>query len=200
MSDPHLPILQKLVKVAPPIITANARPGAHCVMASAVGQIVLESFGITAEPFSVEATVCNQAWYDWGGEGFKGGVEEQRRRGAHILTNTPNWQGDSIQSKVTVHAPWDGHLVLVVGHTLVDLDIGSFARPAHHIYTPAGMLGPLSPNRTVEGTWTYGGHRTYVVYRPMVSSFADEYLTAPDWVKRERLTEVAWDIEQTMRR
>ena len=186
-------VLERLVKIAPPLIDSISQ-GPHCVMATSVGQMVLERLGIAALPYPVEVAICNRAWMQWKADGHQGGIVEQERRGAYILTNTPNWKGASFQT-VKSAKPWDGHLVLRVPDGdrawLVDLDLGSFNRPNRDISLPGGLVAPLAANGTVYGTFTHGAVETTVEYGPLVAPYRDDYLTARDWQRRGRfLTEV----------
>jgi hypothetical protein len=185
---PTYDLLTRLVKIAPPLINTIAS-GPHCILATSVGQMVLDQIGIAADPYPVEVAVCNRAWMQWGRDGYHGGQEEQERRGAYILTNTPNWKGASFQT-VKSAKPWDGHLVLRVSdgphRWLVDLDLGSFNRPNRDIELPGGLVAPLTPDGIVQGTFTHGRIETSVQYGPLVAPYRDDYLKAKDWTRRAR--------------
>lgn len=183
-------ILDHLVTVGPSLITSFCKPGPHCVLATAVGQMVLARFGIEAEAYPVAVAVCNRAWIRWKADGHPGGKEEQQRRGAWLVSNNPDWKGETVQL-VKSDAPWDGHLVLRVRDGvqtwLVDLDLGSFNRPQHAIMLPGGLVAPLSSDGVVSGTFTDGRVETAVEYGPLVAPYRDDYLTAKDWTRRARL-------------
>lgn len=197
-------LLGRVAQVAPPIIAAASKPGPHCVLASAVGQMVLDTYGIPADPWSVEIMVFNEAWKQWGDEAdFAGGVEEQGRRGAYMLSNSPEWQGASMPMQgPQPDKAWDGHLVLRVVNPsnpldhpwLLDLDAGSFRRPAQQIDLPGGLVVPIHEEIVLGSVARVDGPRTHVGYRPMVSPFADDYRTAGDWVQRERYAWLVHDI------
>ena len=183
-------VLERLVQVGPDFITTFTKPGPHCVMATTIGQMVLARKGIVAHPYPVEVVICNQAWVDWSEDKYRGGAEEQIRRGAYILSNTPHFNGRTFRSVVSDN-PWDGHLVLRVPDGekawLLDLDMGSFNRPQHGICLPGGVLAPLTDG-CVHGTFT--DHRncpTSVEYGPLDAPYKDDYQTARDWVERDRL-------------
>jgi hypothetical protein len=185
---PTQELLQRLVRVGPRLINSRAKPGPHCVLATSVGQMTLARVGIQAEPYPVQLTVCNRAWKDWVAAGAPGGREEQLRRGAYVITNAPDWQGASFMT-IRSAKPWDGHLVLRVPDGerswLVDLDVGSFRRPRQQIHVPLGLVAPLS-NGSVTGTCTMNGVETTVEYAPLDAPYRDDYLTARDWVERDR--------------
>jgi hypothetical protein len=194
-------VLNRLVAVGPTIINKYVRPGPHCVLATSLGQMTLARFGIHAEPFVAEVTVFNQAWADWGEAGHDGGREEQLRRGAYILSNAPDWAGQSFKTSET-HKPWDGHLALKVPdgrehRWLLDLDLGSFNRPQHNILLPGGLLAPLSVGDCLSGVLENSEThtRTSLVYKPLVAPYANDYLTARDWVERDRFTDHVDELE-----
>lgn len=195
-------LIKQLAQVAPAIISRNAKPGAHCVIATAIGQMVLADAHVLSEAMAVQVVVCNHEWMVWGQDGWQGGVREQLRRGAYMMTNAPSWSGGSMPPPTTVSSPWDGHLVLRVpgvvheaGHSvLVDLDFGSFNRPKHRIHVPSGLVMPLMGEAGVEGTLMEGGYQTHFAYSPLVAAYADDYLRAKDWVDRARYVEIVAEI------
>lgn len=196
-----LEVIQRLAFIAPPRINEITKPGPHCILSTAIGILVLKQFDIQAVPFPVEVTVCNQAWMDWANEGFpNSGPEEQERRGAHIITNRPDWQGGNLPSLNPVTGRgWDGHLVLRVDKTLIDLDLGNFCRPTKGIVLPPSIVAPLSERLTVSGGYGDGQVMTHVHYQPLVAPYADEYLTSKDWTLHDRYEDVVFDIEMRIR-
>lgn len=175
-------VLTALAQYAPSEIRAISKPGPACILATRVGVSVLENFRIVAEPFPVEFNVFNDAWREWGDANFVGGSEEQLRRGAHLLTNMPNWPGGTLpQLNPARGRPWDGHLVLRVDRWLVDLDLAQCSRPTKQIFLPPAVVAPLGANDVVEGDVTIKGVTSFVVYRPLVAPYADDYKTAGDW-------------------
>ena len=187
-------ILNRLVEIAPGAINTFTKPGQpHCVMATTIGQMVLNHFGVESFPYPVEVRITNKAWADWATAGYGGGRAEQERRGAYLLSNTPNFNGASFKT-VEVAKPWDGHLVLRVPGGkgkpawIVDLDMGSFNRPQHGIMLPDGLLAELSSDGRLAGTLVASDAiQTTVEYRPLVASYRDDYQTSKDWVERDRL-------------
>lgn len=199
-----LEIVQRLAYIAPAKINEIAKPGPHCVLATAVGVKVLRMFDINAVPFPVEVTVCNQQWMDWAKADFApdGSPEEQLRRGAHIITNKPDWNGQTLPS---LNPPsgrgWDGHLVVRVVdlNLLVDLDLGSFRRPTKGIIVPDSVVAPLTPQLTVVGGYGDGTTMTHVSYKPLVAPYADDYQTSRDWSEDHRYEDVVFDLEMRIR-
>jgi hypothetical protein len=202
-----LRVCQVLADVAPPKIAAITRPGPHCVMSTSIGLLALSAFDVPADPWSVELTLCNQAWFEWGADKFQPpGIEEQERRGAYILSNTPNWNGVTRKSSNTFK-PWDGHLVIRahvgVEDYLVDLDLGAMNRPTKGIVVPAALVTAVqrkADGDQVSGTITGdGGQPTHLLYRTMVSAVADDYKQARDWRQRARFCDVVDEIVSDMK-
>lgn len=193
-------ILNRLVTVGPEVINRFTKPGPHCVLASAVGQMALARFGVEAEAYPVAVIVCNQAWVDWRDSDYQGGVAEQQRRGAYLLSNTPDFKGQQF-STIKIAKPWDGHLVLRVrkANVLIDLDLGSFNRPQHNIVLPGGIVAPLSDEGFVSGTFTDNGITTTIGYAPLVAPYANDYLTSRDWAERDRFAEHVAELVRAMR-
>lgn len=205
MSSLQLKWAQRVAYVAPAKITAICMPGPHCVLASAVGQMVLERFGIASTPYVAELNVCNQAWVDWAKDDYEGGRAAQTARGAYLITNRPDWQGESRPAPVAVRKPWDGHLALRLeldGQPwLLDLDSGSFARPDYKIAVTPSILAPLRPGpkgESAEGTFETDAV-TYIAYQPLVSPIAQDFLASKDWTERSRYRDLADEIEGAVR-
>lgn len=191
-------ILRRLVEMAPPQIDAECAPGPHCVLSTTIGQMVLADFGIEATPYPVQLDICNAAWIAWAQEEYVGGQTEQLARGAHLLTNRPDWKGATLPSlNPVVKAPWDGHLVLRVGDDLVDLNLGAFNRPTKAIAVPDAAILPC-PDGTASAEWP--NPQTLCYYRPLVAPYADEYQTARDWVERGRFADLVARISRRVRR
>jgi hypothetical protein len=183
-------ILKRLAAFAPEIIGQTAKPGPHCVLSSAVGQMVLARLGVEAEPFAAEVNICNAAWIAWAQDDYAGGPEAREARGAYLISNSPNWDGPSLPSlNPPTSAAWDGHLALRVGKVLVDLDFGAFSRPTKGLRLPPVMVAPLREDGTVRGVCQMGQSRAYVQYAPLVAPYADDYLTAKDWTLRDRYSD-----------
>src|SRR5262245_34676354 len=89
-------LLDRIAEVAPPIIATTTKPGPHCVLSTAVGQMVLAVNGIQSTPFPVEVRIYNDAWRRWKDADYVGGIEEQQRRGAYLISNDPHWAGGTI--------------------------------------------------------------------------------------------------------
>jgi hypothetical protein len=181
-------VLDALAQYAPEEIRRICAPGPSCILATKVGVLALAEFRVVAQPFPVVFSAFNQAWRDWADADFVGGAEEQLRRGAHLLTNTPDWKGGALPSlNPAARAPWDGHLVLRVSNGaleyLVDLDLSQCARPTKGIHLPPAVVAPISAANTVEGVCTLKGTTSYLAYQPLVAPYADEYRTAKDWVR-----------------
>lgn len=145
-------VIERLVALAPDVCvrTAAARGGVlldnRCILMTAIGLDVLKDFRILAEPLSVRAMLANKAWLNWMQEpSFSDrSVLERDRRGAWMLdVATPealcaagihadDWQVES----GTNH--WHGHLVIYLPDraTVIDLNLGQFARPAKAIFVP----------------------------------------------------------------
>lgn len=192
-------ILRRLSEVAPVLIAKIAKPGPHCVLSCAVGQMVLQRFGLEATPFPAEVSVANQEWIDWSTDDFNGGAEEQMRLGAYLLTNRPQWDGGTLPSlNPTTSKPWDGHLALRLADTLIDLDLASFARPTKGIVLPAVMVAPIVDDRVV-GSYHHGDRATMVQYAPLVAPYADDYQSSRDWVARDRYADVVAGIVKRMK-
>jgi hypothetical protein len=198
--------LHQMADLVPSLINRFTVPGPHCVLATTVGQMLLARFGIRAEPYSVSVMICNEAWVQWDAAKRPGGVDEQMRRGAYLLSNQPHFEGTSFNTgQVPPDKAWDGHLVLKVVDGaktwLVDLDLGSFNRPAHHIHLPGGIVAPLSKAGAVTGVYEdEAGYKTTVAYWPMTASYAHDYMTAKDWVDRDRFTRHVAAMERVLRR
>lgn len=195
-------IVQRLAEFGPPAIATRARPGPRCVLASSIGQMVLAEFGLDADPYVAEVTICNTAWVEWSKADYAGGADEQVRRGAHIITNRPNWNGGTVPSlNPPTKAAWDGHLALRLDDTLIDLDLGSFNRPTKGIVLPMSMVAALV-NDQVCGEYNTGTGRgtvTHVLYRPLVASYAQKYLTSRDWTERERYDDMVEALVKRIR-
>lgn len=193
-------LLNRLAERGPSVINKHTKPGPHCVLSTTVGQMALARFGVQAEPYPVAVIVCNQAWVDWRDSDYQGGVAEQQRRGAYLLSNTPDFKGQSF-SYVKIDKPWDGHLVLRVPkvQALIDLDLGAFNRPQHNIVLPPAIVAPLTPEGFVSGTFTDKGITTTIGYGPLVAPYANDYLTARDWVERDRFAEHVDELVRAIR-
>lgn len=177
-------IISQVADVLPPIVDAICRPGPHCVLSSALGQMVLARFSITAKPWPCTLRVANHACATWEAEGRPGGAEEACRRGAYLITNSPN---DPMGDRRPVFAPWDGHLVLRVGHRLIDLNVGAFTRPDHDIQLPQAMTLQVM-REEAKTTWhPPTGGPVQLHYRPLEGPIRNAYRTAKDWTQRERL-------------
>jgi hypothetical protein len=199
----RLRILEALVDVAPPLIDRITKPGPHCVLSTRVGQLALAVFGVAAKPFPVELSIFNDAWRQWGDEGYVGGADEQVRRGAYLLTNTPNWQGGELPSlnPASGPRPWDGHLVLRVENWLIDLDLGQMARPTKGMHLPSAIVAPLDAD-AVDGSFTEQttGTTTHVAYKPLVAPYAEDYRRSKDWTRDTvEYTDVVIEIARQMR-
>lgn len=186
-------LLQRLAEVAPPIIDRICKPGPHCVLSSAVGQMVLDAQGIVALPYVAELTIANAAFNRWAREDYPGGAAEQIRRGAYWITNRPTDRDRSFTT-VQVSKPWDGHLALRVGDYLLDLNLGAFNRPQHQIALPEAAVFPLDANQSVAGRFTDGATTTTVMYRPLDAPYKNDYQTAKDWTRRGRYYDVVQAI------
>lgn len=192
-------ILRRLGGISPGAIAKITKPGPHCVLSCAIGQMVLQRFGLEAVPFPAEVSVANQEWIDWSADDFAGGSEEQLRLGAYLLTNRPQWDGGTLPSlNPTTSKPWDGHLALRLGDTLIDLDMASFIRPTKGILLPAVMVAPLVDDRVV-GTYHHGDRATMVQYAPLVAAYAEDYQQSKDWVVRDRYQDVVALIVKLMK-
>lgn len=180
-------ILKRLAEFAPPIIAETTKPGPHCVLSSAVGQMVLHRLGLECEPYVAEVGICNKAWIEWAKFDFAGGKEAQLERGAYLITNRPNFTGETLPSlNPPTSAAWDGHLALRSGEWLIDLDLGAFTRPTKNIWLPPSMVAPLNAEGGVEGEYHADQHVAHVRYAPLVAPYADDYLTSKDWTLRDR--------------
>jgi hypothetical protein len=180
-------ILKRLAKFAPPIINETCKPGPHCILSSAVGQMVLERLGVLCVPYSAEIFMCNKAWIEWSKFDFEGGKEAQLERGAYMISNRPHFTGEQAPSLNPVTGPaWDGHLALRSGEWLIDLDLGNFSRPTKNIWLPPSFVAPLDENNTIEGEYHVDQHMVFVRYAPMVAPFADDYVNSKDWTLRDR--------------
>jgi hypothetical protein len=182
-------ILKRLATYVPIVLSGTTKPGPHCVLSSAIGQMVLARFGIQADPFVAEVMICNEAWVHWAEDDFVGGRDAQEARGAYMITNRPG-PDVSLPSLNPVTGPaWDGHLALRVDDRLVDLDLGNFARPTKNIYLPPAFVAPFRADNQVIGECHMHGHVTVVHYKPLVAPYADDYLTSKDWTMRDRYAE-----------
>lgn len=192
---PTSTVLQRLAKYAPYGIAAITKPGPCCVLATQVGLMTLERFGIQARPYVAEVEITNLAWQQWIEDGAQGGIEEQQRRGAYILNNSASWQGASFYGP---HGKrdWDGHLVIQTERTLIDLDLGKFSRPDKQIILPPSMIAPLRDDDTMSGTCTFGGHATHVSYRRLTAAYSENYMFSKDWIGRKRYTELVTALER----
>lgn len=193
-------MLRRLAEFAPPVIAPMTKPGPHCVLSTAIGQMVLERLGVPSEPYVAEVSICNSAWVKWAEDDFVGGKEEQLSRGAHLITNRPNFTGESLPSLNPVTtAPWNGHLVLRAGAFLIDLDMAAFVRPTRNICLPAAMVASIDDDNTVSGEYHINGHVTLVRYAPLVASYAEDYLTSKDWTLRDRYEDRVAEIVKLIR-
>jgi hypothetical protein len=175
-------ILRALTQVAPPVIRAHSTGGPCCILATRVGQQALAVFGIAATPFPVVLSICNDAWIRWGEDGYPGGTAEQLRRGAHLITNTPDWHGQSMPSQNPARSrPWDGHLVLRVDTMLIDLDLGAMSRPQNRIVLPATIIAPLTDDERVSASYGNATQAAHLLYYPLRTPDAYDYALAGDW-------------------
>lgn len=194
-------ILKRLAEFGPPIINETCKPGPHCILSSAVGQMALERLGVRSEPYAAEVLICNKAWVEWSKFEFAGGKEAQLERGAYMISNRPNFTGETLPSLNPTTGPaWDGHLALRSGEWLIDLDLGNFSRPTKNIWLPPSMVAPLSADNTVEGEYHIDQHQVYVRYSPLVAPYADDYLTSKDWLLRDRYEDRVVAIVNKIRR
>lgn len=176
-------LLARLAAVAPAIIAANAKPGARCVFATRIGVDVLAAFGKSATPIPVLVDVANRAYFAWATAGGPGGPDEFRRRGCWVLSNdyppadVPIAGQPSEAVPIPVASQWRGHLVFVVGGTLVDLDAQQFARPRHGMTPPPAIVAPWDGGVAgIEFPWGGVRYRPWPADRPLT-----DYRTAGDW-------------------
>lgn len=180
-------ILKRLAEFGPPLIAKTTKPGPYCVLSCAVGQLALAKFGLVAEPYVAEVTICNAAWVAWTKEDRAGGMDAALERGAYLMSNRPNFTGGTLPSMIPpTSAAWDGHLALRCGRFLIDLALGAFTRPTKNIWLPPSFVAPIGEDGSVEGEFHVDHHVTLVRYVPLVAPYADDYLTSKDWTLRDR--------------
>lgn len=188
--------LRALVAAAPEVFASRPLKRNRCILTTACGIAALAEVGVEAEALSVHLQLVNPAMNAWAEEGFPGGEEEGRRRGAFLLeTDLGRVPEPGGLSAVTRSGEWRGHLVVYVprASALVDLDFQQLSRPERGIAVPPAVALAW-PSREGRGSFELGGGM-----RLRVASVGGDrsFEVAPDW---EADREVVADLARAMRR
>jgi hypothetical protein len=142
---------------------------------------VFHTIGIHAEPFSCRVVIFNRPF-----------VDKSKREGR--IPQTPaevhEWTSDGVSWSLGVGWPathlngWPGHLVAMVGDTLVDASIEQANRPEKGIVLPP-VLAAKAPEPFRLGREKFYLHSPdgLLIYEPIKDR---SWKNAPDWINPKR--------------
>ena len=180
-------LLERLAPVAYPTLREHY---AHncCIAAGAVLTGVFAEYGFKAEPVPVTVEVYNAAMVDLLASGFPLPEDRQLRQllfdlaGAWSVGIVPASAGvvpcvDSRKPGIN----YGGHLLLKVGHTLVDTTLRQAERPEKKILLPEMVWTNSAGELARAGHITLEVNGRHVVYRLLND---DSYRHSPAWHRR----------------
>ncbi len=151
-----LDLVHTAAEIFPQIWSANC-----CLNATRVLIDVLKLYGHKAEPLAVGALAMNKTWFDFltGHEGrpiTPGLSQRWADQGGHSV---------AIDEGANQANEWAGHVVLTVGHFMIDGSSGQFSRPEKGISVPVVSIFPGGPafraGETAHSECSDGSHIFY---------------------------------------
>lgn len=191
-------IVNRLVDFGPSVIGPHTKRPDHCVLATAVGVDVLQTFGIDARPLCVRISLVNKILLDYvavHGRIGDADVPVLLANGGHMLdTGGP----EDAHTGTVNDRGWFGHLIVWVPHVngggVVDLSLGAFNRPAKDIIVPpSGSFQFRPPGCSY--TLPCGAELRYEMRPDDVS-----WMTAKDWAHPSRREPIVRELVAVIRR
>lgn len=178
-------VVDLLVAVAPDVFAElprrrSVRARGRCILSTRVAIDVLSTFGIDAEPWPM---ICRASTHP----------DRARSRRAWSVTS-----GDRIYDFDAAAAGcWNGHLVahLPESGDVVDLDVGSFARPRRGLIVPKAVAFTWPTGATKSGVEGFDGHgraRSVVTYERAEDN--QGFRDSIDWQGTEPVVSLLVDV------
>lgn len=177
-------IVALLVEHAPPLIDAYFHPRSRfpslCVFSTRVGIDTLAYFGVAAKPVAVEASAFNRE--------MKALLERPEPPTKEEALASGGWLVQ-IDTEPGGKGGYPGHLVIGIedDDTLIDLDLGQFARPAKNIVVPRAGVFTMTPEFWEGGAVAYQFERdTVLAYQRLVPP--PPWTQGGDWKRKNKVT------------
>jgi|TARA_Y100000296_G_scaffold85495_1_gene121588 hypothetical protein len=186
--------LERVAAVAPRIISGSEdvrKSGGHCIFATAVGLAVCRSYGIDAQPMSVEVGAMNGEMYDWSLSGRLVADRPDSAWGVGVMNDQEEGQYEVFNR---MSHSWDGHLVIEVPKVgFLDLNSGIFSRPERQMIVPEGFFLPLAMLKSTKLSSAFTGFQllgktdqAIMMYRRSApGTVSEKWKESGDWLRRK---------------
>lgn len=170
-------LLELASLVIPAKLAGFTSLSAHCILASNIGSKVLTRLGVGAGVVPVDALITSQAYRD---------ASQQ----AGFDSQNPSLELVEVAPVGIVHGAgavgrgWDGHLIVVTRHGLLDFNLGSMSRPERQMPLSPGAFFPLDDDR--RGSFESGEPVTWISDAGVAIAYTKRsanrgYLHSVDW-------------------